>query len=64
MSNDTLGIDDVPESKGPDVLIDVYKQWAIQDSEHLQSKYILARTWSENLLSGSGIVETDPKNRR
>lgn len=61
MSDDTLGIDDVPESKGPDVLIDVYKQWTIQDSEHLQSKYILARTWSENLLSGSGIVETDPK---
>ena len=61
MSNDALGVDDVPESKGPDVLIDVYKQWSIQDSEHLQSKYILARTWSENLLSGSGIVETDPK---
>ena len=61
MSDNALGIDDEAISKTPDILIDINKQWVIQDSEHLQSKYILARTWSENLLSGSGIVETDPK---
>lgn len=49
------------KSKSSDVVIDIQKAWRIQDSEYLQSKYILARNWSENLLSGTGIVETDPK---
>ena len=59
--NEPLGEEVEQRKSSPDILIDVQKQWTIQDSEHLQSKYILARTWSENLLSGSGIVETDPK---
>lgn len=56
-----------PEQEAPrrkrssDVIMDIQKSWRIQDSEYLQSKYILARNWSENLLSGTGIVETDPK---
>lgn len=56
-----------PEQKAPrrkrsnDVIMDIQKSWRIQDSEYLQSKYILARNWSENLLSGTGVVETDPK---
>lgn len=49
------------QSSTSNVLLDIQKSWKILDSEHLQSKYILARTWSENLLSGSGAVETDPK---
>ena len=61
ISNEPLGEEVEQRKSSPDILIDVQKQWTIQDSEHLQSKYILARTWSENLLSGSGIVETDPK---
>ena len=35
MSDNALGIDDEAVSKTPDILIDINKQWVIQDSEHL-----------------------------
>lgn len=43
------------------ITLDIAKSWEIQDSAHLQSKYILSRDWSENLAVGTGAVQTDPK---
>lgn len=44
------------------ITLDITKSWSILDSSHLQSKYILAKDWSENLFTGTGLVETDFKS--
>lgn len=43
------------------ITLDIAKTWNILDSSHLQSKYILAKDWSENLFTGTGLVQTDFK---